>query len=61
VFGTYGGVADEFENFALNEFRNTAGGGLRFLLDRKRHINIRLDAGFGKNTKGFYLNIAEAF
>ncbi|MGD1844393.1 MAG: BamA/TamA family outer membrane protein, partial [Salibacteraceae bacterium] len=47
VFGTYGGVADEFENFALNEFRNTAGGGLRFLLDRKRHINIRLDAGFG--------------
>lgn len=33
--------------------------GIRF--EFKHNVNVRLDYGFGKDTKGFVLNLAEAF
>jgi len=39
-----------------------AGGfGLRFVYDRKEHIVIRMDVGFGKDSSGVYFSIYEAF
>ena len=61
AFVSYGGVAPQLSEMQLQNFRYTVGGGLRFELDRQKKINIRLDAGFGKNTSGYYLTIGEAF
>jgi hypothetical protein len=52
VFGTIGEKA---------VLRPNAGAGLRFELDKKQKINIRLDYGFGYKTSGMYINIGEAF
>jgi hypothetical protein len=52
VFGTPGESA---------VIRPNAGAGLRFELDKKQKINIRLDYGFGYKTSGMYINIGEAF
>ena len=61
AFASYGGVAPRLSAMELKDFQYTVGGGLRFQLDRKKKINIRLDAGFGQNTSGYYLTIGEAF
>lgn len=61
VFAGYGGVADKIINYSISNFKYTYGGGLRFLLDKNQKINLRLDAAFGKETKGYYLTIGEAF
>jgi hypothetical protein len=61
AFVSYGAVAPQLSEMQLQDFRYTVGGGLRFVLDRQKKINIRLDAGFGKNTSGYYLTIGEAF
>lgn len=60
-FASYGGVSHELGGFELANFKYTFGGGLRFLLDKEKKINIRLDAGFGRNSSGYYLTIGEAF
>ena len=61
IFADIGQVFDRFAYMKMNEWRWTAGGGLRFMLDTERKLNVRLDYGFGKNTSGFYLTIGEAF
>ncbi len=61
VFAGLGGIGDGIEDFGIGNFRYNFGVGLRFLLDNRENLNIRLDWGFGKNTNNYYLNIAEAF
>ena len=61
VFGGYGAVAHRFTDFNKNNFRYTYGAGLRISINQTEKINIRIDAGFGKNTSGYYLTIGEAF
>jgi outer membrane protein assembly factor BamA len=42
--------------------RPNYGAGLRITLDKKQHLNVRLDYGLGsKGNSGFYLTIGEAF
>lgn len=56
------GVVDE--NPFLYQGANLKGSyglGLRMLLDKKEHINIRVDYGRGSNSSGFYLTVTEAF
>ena len=54
-------VAPKLNQLALKNVRTTAGVGLRFLLDKERKINLRIDYGVSKESSGFYLTIAEAF
>ena len=61
AFASYGGVAPNLSEVRFQDFHYTVGGGLRFVLDQKKKINIRFDVGFGKNTSGYYLTIGEAF
>lgn len=62
AFGGLGIVADTPNHFAISNTRYTYGAGLRFELDQKEHINVRLDYGRGTfNSSGFYLTIGEAF
>jgi outer membrane protein assembly factor BamA len=61
AFVGYGMVANKLTDFTNAELRYNYGGGLRFLLDKKQKINVRLDYGIGYTSNGFYLTISEAF
>lgn len=62
AFGGYGVVARDFDKFEAQNIRPSGGLGLRYELDKKENINIRLDFGFGENgSAGTYLTFGEAF
>ena len=61
VFVGVGDVAHTPTNFDFLDLKPTGGAGLRYLISRKEHLNIRFDAAVGRNTHGFYVNISEAF
>lgn len=47
------------ESFDIDHTLPVMGAGYRFAIQPR--INIRVDAGFGKNSSAFYINITEAF
>lgn len=61
IFGSSGALGgdDSFLNFS--QMRYSYGGGIRFTMNRKEHLNLRLDYAIGKGTSGFYLTFGEAF
>ena len=61
AFIGFGDVANSIHDFKFKNLRVSAGLGLRFLLEKRERLNIRLDWGFGEDTNNYYLNIAEAF
>lgn len=69
-FVSAGQVFEDAADFGLSEFRFSAGGGLRILLNKEQRTNIRLDygigfqenaAGVGRKQRGFYITVNEAF
>ncbi len=61
VFAGIGDVAPSPEKLTLANELWTAGFGLRYMLDAKEKVNVRLDFGFGNGDSGFYLSLGEAF
>lgn len=61
AFVATGDVGHNLNNFSLTNWKMTSGAGLRFLLSRREHVNVRVDAAFGRHTQGLYFNISEAF
>ncbi|MTI40769.1 BamA/TamA family outer membrane protein [Fulvivirga lutimaris] len=61
AFSAFGDVASDISSFELSDFKWTAGGGLRLMVNKSDRINIRIDYGIGNNTSGFYFAFAEAF
>jgi len=62
AFAGLGDVANEVNQFNSNTLKFSYGAGLRFKLDRKNNINIRVDYGFGSDgSSGLYLEVGEAF
>ena len=61
AFGGLGTVAPTYMALNLQDIVHTYGGGLRFQLDRKQGINLRVDYALSATTSGFYLSIGEAF
>jgi outer membrane protein assembly factor BamA len=61
AFVGVGDVAAGLDEFTVETFKYSYGGGLRFQLDRKEKINLRLDFGLGKDVSGLYFAIGEAF
>jgi outer membrane protein assembly factor BamA len=62
----FGGVGEAFPGgnqvlFRNNKFLPSGGGGLRFLLSRQYHVNLRADIAQGKDGHTFSLGIGEAF
>jgi hypothetical protein len=49
------------ELFDFQELKPSLGIGLRFAINKKENLNLRVDAGFGKHSQGTYINLAEAF
>lgn len=62
LFGGTGNVAHSISDYSIKGLQYSVGGGVRFALDPKEKLNLRVDYGIGKgNNSGLYLQIAEAF
>ena len=61
----FGGVGDVYATVSELHFESlkpNAGLGVRFMIDRKENINLRLDYAIGKaGQSGFYISFGEAF
>lgn len=61
VFGSVGVLGNREPLVRINDPKVAYGGGLRFTINRRDHLNIRLDYGFGRQSSGLYITIGEAF
>lgn len=61
LFSGVGDVANRLSDFSIAEAKLSYGGGLRILVNKEEKVYIRLDAGFGKGSSGYYITIGEAF
>ncbi len=63
AFGGLGGVIPGQEQFLIRNsyFLPSGGGGLRFLLSKKYHVNLRVDLAQGKDGHTFGMGVGEAF
>ena len=61
VFGGVGILGDDASLLRPADPKAAYGAGLRFTINRRDHLNIRVDYGFGQQSSGFYLTIGEAF
>ena len=61
-FGGIGGVAPGAREFFYSTaFLPAGGGGLRFMLSKAYHVNLRADIAAGKNGHTFGMGVSEAF
>ncbi|MEY4538734.1 MAG: hypothetical protein RLZZ306_491 [Bacteroidota bacterium] len=60
-FAGAGGISNEMGYFELKNIMPSYGGGLRFKINRKENVNLRMDYGFGNGQQNIYFFIAEAF
>jgi len=61
AFFGLGEVAPDIASFNNDNLKPGGGGGLRFLLAKKNHVNLRVDYAAGLQGGGLYLGVAEAF
>ncbi|MCY2688567.1 BamA/TamA family outer membrane protein [Salinimicrobium sp. TH3] len=61
AFGALGVVGPGFDELQTEYIKWTAGGGLRYNINKANPTFIRLDYGVGKDTGGFYVTLGEAF
>ncbi|HTH51198.1 MAG TPA: BamA/TamA family outer membrane protein [Pyrinomonadaceae bacterium] len=61
AFGGIGGIAPEWSHFRSDQLLPAAGVGLRFKVDKKNHINYRIDLGFGRGGHTVTMSVGEAF
>ncbi len=60
AFGSIGRVANGIEHFDVRELRGAGGGGVRFSVDKRDRVNVRLDLAYGDSFFP-YLQFREAF
>jgi hypothetical protein len=56
-----GEVGKTFSDFNASDILPGGGLGLRFLLSRASHVNLRLDYALGRDSHALYLGMTEAF
>ncbi len=62
LFTDVGHISPDGTRLKAQQWRYTLGGGLRYRLNEKEKINLRLDVGFApQEGSGFYVTIGEAF
>jgi hypothetical protein len=61
-FASMGNVGNNFSEITNSEIKYSYGGGVRFALNKKEKLNLRIDYGIGKGkNNGLYFQIGEAF
>ncbi|WP_289040406.1 BamA/TamA family outer membrane protein [uncultured Zobellia sp.] len=61
VFGSTGTVAPSFDNLFSSAYKNAAGVGLRYIINKRDGVRIRADYGMSSEGGNFYFTIKEAF
>ena len=61
AFGGVGGVGRRWSDFRSDQLLPAGGAGLRFTLDKKNHINYRVDVAFGRDGRTLSIGVGEAF
>jgi outer membrane protein assembly factor BamA len=61
AFAGAGAVAHDWGDFGNSDAQPGAGAGLRLLLAKKNHINLRIDYAWGHGSTATYVGIGEAF
>jgi hypothetical protein len=61
AFGGLGGIARRWNEFRSDQLLPAAGAGLRFTLEKKNHINYRVDWAVGRAGHTLTIGIGEAF
>jgi len=61
AFGGVGGTARTLSDFRSDQLLPAAGAGLRFKLEKKNHINYRIDVGWGREGRTLSIGVGEAF
>jgi hypothetical protein len=61
LFGSTGWISEKVFGSHLNEALISGGTGFRYLYDKDKKINMRLDLAWGQNSFGVYFGIGEAF
>ncbi len=61
VFAGVGDVFRDLKDVSWNTMKYSYGAGLRYMVNRKERLNIRLDYGIGRGNSSFYIMITEAF
>jgi hypothetical protein len=61
LFAGIGNVASEINKFNLKYTHLAYGGGIRAMIDKKQHLNMRFDAGASNGKINYYFTIGEAF
>ena len=61
AFAGIGNVASQLNQFNYKYTRLAVGSGVRALVDKKQHLNLRFDAGYSNNHFNYYFTLGEAF
>lgn len=61
AFGGVGGVAPGVDKFRIRQSLPAGGTGIRFLLSKKYHVNLRTDFAWGKDNFTWSMGVGEAF
>jgi len=61
AFGSLGTVAKDFSSLFKSRYRNAFGAGLRYTINKKDGIRVRVDYGLSKEGGNLYFTIREAF
>ena len=61
AFAGAGAVAHTWADFGDTDAEPGGGFGLRFVLAKRNHINLRADNAWGNNSKASYISLGEAF
>jgi hypothetical protein len=62
IFANFTSTTDKDRNISLFQYIQPAAGiGFRILLDKATRTNLVLNYGWGRKSKGFYLNAGETF
>ncbi len=61
AFGGVGEVAPGVDKFRADAFLPAGGTGIRFLLSKKYHVNLRTDFAWGKDNFTWSMGVGEAF
>ena len=60
-FGRVGSIARRWNEFRSDQLLPAVGAGLRFNLDKKNHINYRIDWAVGRAGHTLSIGVGEAF
>lgn len=61
AFGGFGSIARRWNEFRMDQLLPAAGAGFRFKLDKKNHINYRVDWAIGRAGHTLIIGVGEAF